>query len=199
MANLRNRSDPNTLRYKKLTMLHGERWSSLETKDKTIFVSSLGRVAYDKKGVRCLYSQSSDKCGYMRIKQQRGLSPLVHRLVALAFIGNIPDDMEINHKNGNKQDNRVENLEIVSHKQNMNHAKTVLGVRFDGMKGKYGKKHHLSMPVLCYDLSGVLIREYESVRMAAKECGLNFGNIAHVCNGDYGHRTCGGYLWKYKV
>lgn len=198
MANLRNRSDPNTLRYKKLTILHGERWSSLETKDKTIFVSSLGRVAYDIKGVRCLYSQSSDKCGYMRIKQQRGLSPLVHRLVALAFIGNIPADMEINHKNGNKQDNRVENLEIVSHKQNMNHAKTVLGFRFDGMKGKNGKKHHLSMPVLCLDRSGNLVQEYESVRMAAKLCGLDASNISAVCNGKYGHITCGGYFWKYK-
>ena len=46
----------------------------------------------------------------------------VHRLVAMAFIGMPPDGMEINHKNGNKSDNRLDNLEYVTHSQNVVHA-----------------------------------------------------------------------------
>jgi hypothetical protein len=46
----------------------------------------------------------------------------VHTLVALAFIGQIPKGMEVNHKNGIKTDNRVENLEIITKSQNIKHA-----------------------------------------------------------------------------
>lgn len=46
----------------------------------------------------------------------------VHRLVIEAFIGLVPEGMEINHKDGNKQNNRLDNLEIVSHLANVRHA-----------------------------------------------------------------------------
>lgn len=52
---------------------------------------------------------------------------LVHRLVAEAFIGPIPVGKEVNHINGIKSDNRVENLEICSHQENRAHACVVLG------------------------------------------------------------------------
>jgi hypothetical protein len=47
---------------------------------------------------------------------------LVHRLVAKMFIGEIKSGYEINHKNANVQDNNVENLEIVTHQENINHS-----------------------------------------------------------------------------
>ena len=47
---------------------------------------------------------------------------LVHRLVANAFIASIPSGYEVNHKNGNKTDNRVQNLEIVTHQENITHS-----------------------------------------------------------------------------
>lgn len=47
-----------------------------------------------------------------------------HRLIAMAFIGNIANNV-VNHINGNKQDNNVSNLEIISHFENMQHAKTL--------------------------------------------------------------------------
>jgi hypothetical protein len=46
----------------------------------------------------------------------------VHRFVVEAFIGDVPDGMEINHKDGNKKNNRVNNLEVVSHAINVRHA-----------------------------------------------------------------------------
>jgi len=46
----------------------------------------------------------------------------VHRLVADAFLGPIPDEMVVNHKSGDKSDNSVGNLEIVSRRENYDHA-----------------------------------------------------------------------------
>lgn len=51
----------------------------------------------------------------------------VHRLVASAFIGEITHPMNVNHKNGDPKDNRVDNLEIVSHSENVRHRYYVLG------------------------------------------------------------------------
>ena len=67
----------------------------------------------------------------------------VHRLVAMAFNGPIPAKLEVNHKNGVKHDNRPENLEYVTHRENMLHAHR-LGLFPPVPKGKasprYGKK-----------------------------------------------------------
>lgn len=52
----------------------------------------------------------------------------VHRLVWMAHVGPIPDDMQINHKNGIKDDNRLANLEVVTASENAKHAYRVLGL-----------------------------------------------------------------------
>lgn len=51
----------------------------------------------------------------------------IHQLVMLAFVGKPPDGMEINHKNGKPSDNRLDNLEYVTHRQNIQHSFDVLG------------------------------------------------------------------------
>lgn len=59
----------------------------------------------------CLYSDD-----------RKGTSHLVHRLVYQTFVGPIPPELEINHINGNKHDNRLANLELVTPSQNVKHA-----------------------------------------------------------------------------
>jgi hypothetical protein len=65
--------------------------------------------------------------GYRAVVLSRGKQEYVHRLVALVFIGPAPDGpAEVNHINGDKSDNRVSNLEWVTHGENMRHAREVL-------------------------------------------------------------------------
>jgi len=77
----------------------------------------------------CLYIDKKPKMNY------------VHRLVAQYFIGDIPEGYAVNHKDGNKANNDVCNLEIVSYSENSSHSYHVLGNK---IKPKKGAEHHKS-------------------------------------------------------
>src|SRR5262245_16791016 len=101
-------------------------------------VSNMGRVESVKSGAsRILHPILSH--GYFCLSLYRGDRPrrimFVHQMVAAAFIGPCPDGCEINHINGTKTDNRVENLEYATHRQNMQHA-----FRTGLQKGRAGEK-----------------------------------------------------------
>lgn len=103
-------------------------------------VSNTGKVMrttdslYRKSGSLCSLTYTKkdrEYTGYFVVRlwkpcEKRNYTARVHRIVAEAFIGDI-DGKEINHKNGNGADNRVENLEIVTTKENAIHARRVLG------------------------------------------------------------------------
>lgn len=184
----------------KVVPIEGEEWKEIQDGNRRIFVSSIGRVAY-KRGDSDMYLYSFQKTidGYLRIRGVNGCEKSVHRLVVKAFISDIPDRMEVNHKDGNKLNNRVENLEIVTHKRNMEHSRYVLGNDSSGMKGKFGKEHHLSKAVSCYTRDGIFVKEYGSIREAARELHLNYSGIGKVCNCFPNCKTYGGYIWKFSV
>lgn len=105
-----------------------EIWKPVERWGGIYEVSSEGRV---RRGNRVLkphvtgagYRQATASLNGDRTIKQAS----VHRLVAEAFLGGIPDSMQINHKNGIRTDNRVENLEVVSCSDNLRHSFRVLG------------------------------------------------------------------------
>jgi hypothetical protein len=68
-----------------------------------------------------------DKEGYLRVNLQAKMYR-IHRLVASAFIGNPENKPSVNHKDGVKSNNHVDNLEWVTHKENFQHAKAILKV-----------------------------------------------------------------------
>lgn len=101
--------------------------------NKGIAYSTKVSPRYNPKGDMRVLRPRTHPSGYLYLglfigkgKTKKRLWRRVHRVVAKAFIGKIGKGMEINHKSGDKHDNRVDNLEIVSRQQNITHYHTVL-------------------------------------------------------------------------
>jgi len=110
-----------------------EEWRKIEGSGGLYLVSSLGRVRSEPmngNGGDGRVMRQKDSRGYrvvtIRLFGKRKC-PSVHSLVAAAFIGRRPSGIQVNHKNGVKHDNRVENLEYASASENMRHSLYVLG------------------------------------------------------------------------
>ena len=106
----------------------------------------------------------------------------VHRLVAMAYLPNPENLPQINHKDENKANNCLQNLEWCDASYNINY-------------GTHNKKvsNSLKKPILQYDLDGNFIREWPSARDVGKEVRSNIGYCLRGRN-----KTAYGYIWKYK-
>ena len=130
--------------------------------------------------------------GYRTVKVKVGLgrrqaSCCAHRLIWLHFNGPIPGELTINHKNGNKADNRPENLELATHSEQILHAYRT------GLKSEYGEKNPAAK---LSDLRVEGIRAaYASGRMTqaslAIECGVKHQTISKIVRGDRRPRQSG--------
>tara|TARA_R110002153_G_scaffold151656_1_gene303054 strand:- start:310 stop:798 length:489 start_codon:yes stop_codon:yes gene_type:complete len=106
---------------------------------------------------------------------------LIHRLIAEHFISNPMSKQCVNHINGIKTDNSIDNLEWVTHSENLIHA----------YANNLNKKPR---PVARYDKDGVLVSVYKSARDAERD-GFSNQNIAKCCKGK--RHTHGGFKWSY--
>lgn len=114
---------------------------------------------------------------------------LLHRLIAEAFIPNPEGKPFINHIDGNKKNNKIENLEWVTNQENIRHAFEI-GL----MKGRPSNRKKAILQI-DKDTKQV-IKEYSSQLEASKELNIHVGSLSQCLNGKY--KTAGGYIWRYK-
>ena len=128
-----------------------------------------------------------NKFGYRRIKlckENKLYYFQVHRLVAQTFIPNPNNLPQVNHKDGNKLNNSVDNLEWCTQSYNMKHAYKI------GLEKKSGKK------VYQYDLNGDLIRIYDTIKEANLSLGLakKTSSLVRHCKDNKPYK---GYIWSF--
>lgn len=130
-------------------------------------------------------------------KNNKGKNMFVHRLVAEAFLDNFNKELEVNHKDGNKQNNCIENLEMLTRSENQKHAYEVLGKkRNKALLGIVGYNNKTSKPVRQYDMQGNFIKEYGSAKQASIETSICYASIKKARCGE--QKQAGGYVWKYE-
>lgn len=149
-------------------------------------VDRLGKVhRYPRRELKACVEPST---GYMRVGARidgalHNLS--VHRAIAIAFLGNPLPGQVVNHLNEDRTDNRLENLEWVSQKENIAHS-----TRLHPEYAYNGAKQIAQIK------DGKILKIFRSARAACRELGLpGWSGINMAARGDI--KTCYGFSWRY--
>lgn len=177
-----------------------EEWRYIDSmKDNAYMVSSYGRVKsmnYNKTGVEKIMKQRQDKDGYYTVclvdKNGKSSPRKVHRLVAMAFIENPNDLPMVNHKDENKGNNYVENLEWCdatynnTYRNRHENAGKTNRISFLGSSTPFRSK-----PIYCHQNN----KFYSSQTQAGVQLNLHDGIISKVVRGL--QESTGGYTFEY--
>lgn len=168
-------------------------WREIEEYEGLYRISNTGQI-FSYKSNKDLHP-TIDTDGYQIVglyKDNQQKKYKVHRLVATHFISNPLGLPQVNHKDENKQNNSVSNLEWCDARHNINHG---------SRNSKVAKKikenpDRLRRKVGCYNADGDLIKIYRTLRDVELD-GFNHGAVFRVCSEKYCDKTHKGYMWRY--
>jgi hypothetical protein len=163
------------------------RVKSLERKN--IFYCGLRKEHLERPTEEKILNYNKSNRGYLQVcltKDGKSKTYTVHRLVAKAFLPNLKNKKQVNHIDGNKENNSIDNLEWVTSSENNKHA-FITGLN----------KPHNMRKVNQYDLQGNFIKQWNSITDFLKENNLNLknSNITTCCKGK--RKNAYGFIWKY--
>lgn len=163
-----------------------EEWKNIRNHSR-YEISNLGNVRNIK--TKYVLKGRLSKSGYLQVSIRNDLTgkqenQYIHRLVAFHWIDNPKNKKEVNHKDGNKLNNSVDNLEWVTSSENQIHRQKVLRKNKTSQR-KIGR----------YDKDNNLLQEYDSILSAAKSFGKSRVNIDNVLQGK--QKTAYSFIWKY--
>lgn len=189
-----------------------EIWKDIKNYENQYQVSNFGRVKSleriikikdKKKGeycrtvFGCILVPNLRKDGYVFVnlnKNNKKKAYKIHRIVANTFIPNPENKSQVNHKNGIKSDNRVENLEWTTPHENMIHSYRVLHCkRSEGVRGKATKKSKIVFQIK----DGKIIRKFYGCPEASRITGIDRSQIQRCCGHKRNAKIAGGFQWEY--
>lgn len=194
-----------------------EVWKDIEGYEGLYQISNLGNVKsldrtqiqkrgdlyYNKKYKGQIIKSHLTHRGYCAVgvtKHNRHKNFSVHRLVARAFIPNPENKPEVNHIDGNKQNNRVDNLEWNTSSENLKHAynnKLKTCTKKHREVAKYQCKKNFSKKILQYNLNGEFLKEWDSITEASNFYNIPISGISQCCQGIT--KSAHKYIWRYKT
>lgn len=171
--------------------MNKEIWKDIPNYEGLYQASNLGKIK-NKKTNKVL-AKRYDHSGYLSVllyKRGKYETKKVHRIIAKIFIPNPKNKPQVNHINGKKDDNNINNLEWVTCQENIIHSYKT-GIKTNP---KY-EKHPEAKKVCQYDLQGNLIKIYGSISQARDENNFNSSHIVACCKNK--QKTSNGYIWRY--